>query len=236
MSGNIYKHGEIYEHDEEFDEDKHSHFNQPNSEEMETLRQFICDRVIPNFKDHRHEEYGGPQFAVLVLLNGPITDLTSGNWDFRPLTENGRPCVDSRYLTQPQQELYQNYVVARPQVHRIDPIWRRLTFFYVPERYYEHAEEMLVNEFDRLRASFACCEGRSDVMRCVIVFSWLFPCDECTSQMIRKWGPSFREENPTLQRVIIAFRVYWRRASPENCQRNRERLKENGFDILRVKC
>lgn len=246
MSANIYETGVIYEYEDNFDEDEHSFFSSVNQgelggassrEEMRTLRHFIIKELIPNFKHQRDEENGGSQFAVLLLLDSPLSAL-SRNWTFEPLTGNGRPHVNSRYCTRPPRSLYGNYVVARPQMHKVSKTLRKLLLpiFMTPEYFYEHAETILLKEFEILREKFEA--ERNQRTRCVILFSWLFPCQRCTEEIIKRFGAgSFRNRTTHhIQRVVIVFAVYWRRIPLSENWKNLTRLRDNGFDIVRVKC
>ena len=242
LSANIYENGIIYPYRQDFDEDEHTHFSPlsrgreqgclSSREELNVLRCFIRNRVIPAFRHHHDEIHGGNHFATLILLDRPLESL-SEDWVFRPLSQNGRPYIDPRYQTRPPCHLYGNYVVARPQLHRVPAVLRALTFQRVPEIFYEHAEEMLVNEFDFLRESFEANGNRISV---IVVFSWLFPCDRCTSLAIEKFGLEFRQRHSNIQRVILTFAIFWRRMSFDENWKNFERLKRNGFDVVRVNC
>ena len=200
--------------------------------ELEILQSFIAERVIPDFKEHHGE--GTQHFAVLILLDQPLSSLTQ-NWCYAPLNIHGRPYIDPVYNTQPPRHLYGNYVVAHPELCLPYRIVRRLFFDKLPryKYYYNHAEEMLASEFDSLRLKFER-EGLRET-KIVILFSWLFPCDNCTTLLIEKFGPDFRRRNPTIVRVILTFAMYWKRMPYEQSRRNFERLKENQFDIVLVK-
>lgn len=241
LSANIYETGVIYEYDEDFDEDEHTFFcSSPDGDkgglgavkELKSLHFFVRNQVIPLFKDQCDEKNGGDHFATLILFSQPLSSL-SENWiGFDPLASDGRPHVDSRHRTRPPRHLYGNYVVARPQLRRVPKILRTLAFRKIPEVFYEHAEEMLVDEFDALREAF---EAINDRICVVVLFSWLFPCDHCAGRMIEKFGPDFRQRYPHVQRVVLTFAVYWRRMPFEKNWENFIRLKRNGFDIVRVK-
>ena len=246
FSANIYEVGVIYDYEEDFDEDEHTHFGQAGTEvehgemvgpegrdkELDVLRGFIRDRVVHLFKQQRDPEHGGNHFAVLILLDVPLASL-SEKWPFSPLTSTGTPYVDSRYCTRPPRSLYGNYVVSRPQKHQVSNIFRRLLFYKVPEVYYEHAEMFLLDEFNSLFKVFDA-DGKSHA-RVVIMFSWLFPCDRCTGELVRRFGHKFRADYPAIQRVILVFAVFWRRMPFDMNWKNFERLRDNGFDVVRVK-
>lgn len=203
-----------------------------HKEELNILRHFVRNAVIPNFEDQRDSIHGGNHFTVLILLENSLTSL-SENWAFKPLTSEGTPYVDSRYPTYPPRNIYENYVVARPQLHRVSKILRRILFYKVPEIYYEHAEVMLLNEFDTLCEMFEA--SRRCKTKVIILFSWLFPCQRCTSKLVEKFGQKFRMERPAVQRVILVFAVFWCRMPFEENWKNFERLKNNSFDVVRVK-
>lgn len=247
FSANIYEVGVIYEYEENFDEDEHTHFNRDEGtegehggmvrpegkdKELDVLRGFIRDKVVHLFKHQCDPVHGGNHFAVLVLLDTPLVSL-SEKWPFSPLTSTGTPYVDSRYRTRPPRNLYGNYVVARPQKHRVNNILRRFLFYKVPEIYYEHAETFLLDEFNSLFKVFEA-DGKCQA-RVVIMFSWLFPCDHCTGELIRRFGCKFRADHPAIQRVILVFAVFWRRMPFGMNWKNFERLRDNGFDVVRVK-
>lgn len=206
---------------------------QGNREELDRLRHFVRNEVIPKFRHQRDHVNGGNQFSLLLLLEEPLADSLSSEWNFKPLTDRGTPCVDSRYSTRPPRDLYENYVVARPQLHRVHRILRRLLFYKVPEVFYEHSEVMLVNEFDALWGTFEARRGGTP--KVVIVFSWLFPCDRCTSELVKKLGCEFREQHPAVQRVILAFVIFWHRMPFEENWKNFKRLQADRFDVVRVK-
>ncbi len=240
-SANIYETGRIYQYDEDFNEDDHSYYQNTfregargegmlTKEYLDSLRHFTCNELIPNFKDQRDEINGGKHFCVLLLLDHPISELSHTEKSvFDPLRHN-KPYVDSNFCSAPKRELYGNYVVTRPQFHRVNDFLRRVLFFStVPEIYYEHAEDIALNEFDILKGSF------KKFARSVILFTWLFPCDSCTLKIVNKLGPSFREANPGIDHVIIVFAIYWRRLPVEVNENNRNKLIDAGCDIVRVK-
>lgn len=235
LSAGIYT-GKVYDEEYEggFDPEVHTHFTTPPNKdagrELEILRDFICKEVIPKFKDHHEEESGGRHFVVLILLADSLSSLAD-DWKFKPLTESGQPYVDPSHLTRPPRQLYGNYIVAHPQRCSVNH-W--LTFLnFIPKFYYKHAEEILLGEFDILHGKFRTEENRE--AECIILFSWLFPCDWCTSDIINRFGCGFRVKNPAVQRVVIVFAIYWRRIPFQRNWRNFLRLKENGFDIVRIK-
>lgn len=258
-SANIYETGVVYDYPGDFDEEEHTHFgsgSDPEEElleqergegrprgvqvgtnkrsEVDILRHFVRNEIIPYFQEQRHPAHGGNHFAVLVLLEDSLSSL-SADWTFKPLTDTGTPHVDSHYSTRPPRNMYNNYIVARPQLHKVNPFLRRmLRLFYdrVPEIFYEHAELMLLNEFDTLCEMFeAHCGSKAKV---IILFSWLFPCDRCTSHLVQKFGRDFRANCPDVQRVVLVFAVYWVRMPFEENWKNFERLTESGFDVVRL--
>lgn len=264
MSANIYETGVIYDHPEDFDEDEHTHFSLDEAKEqcgaekgqlrgkggfkgvqlgtnrenklhreleLDSLRHFVRSKVIPYFQNQRDSVNGGNHFTVLILLEDSLTSL-SGDWAFKPLTDTGTPHVDSRYRTRPPRDMYDNYVVARPQLHRVSKVLKRILFHRVPEVYYEHAEVMLVNEFDTLCEVFEAHHGRET--KVIILFSWLFPCDRCTSELVQKFGRGFRADHPVVQRVVLVFTVFWCRMPFEENWENFERLRDGGLDVVRV--
>lgn len=242
LSANAYETGDVYDHEyeEDFNEEEHTHFSptdkagsiETSSErDLRILREFICNKIIPNFKHHRVSS--DRHFAILLLLDDSLSTL-SENWEFKPQTKHSNPQVDSEYCTRPSRDIYGNHVVACPQLHRVCPLLRRLLqlFFKVPSYFYEHAEEMLLTEFDILKEKFEA-EGRFETN--IILFSWLFPCNLCTNKIIKKFGREFRAKNPAVQQVIIVFVSFWRRMPFEENWNSFEKLKANGFDIVRVK-
>ena len=259
-SANIYETGVVYDYPEEFDEEEHTHFNLeggPEEEPLDTeespkrreggpkgvqmgtnkgseldiLRHFVRKKVIPHFQKQRNPKHGGDHFAVLLLLEDSLTSL-SGDWTFKPLTETGSPYVDSRYRTRPPSNMYDNYIVARPQLHKVCSFVRKILFDRVPEIYYEHAEVMLLNEFDTICEMFEAHRGRKT--KVIILFSWLFPCDRCTNNLVQKFGCGFRAERPAVQRVVLVFAVFWHRMPFEENWKNFGKLRESGFDVVRL--
>lgn len=263
MSANIYETSVIHDYPEDFNEDDHTSFSsgeRPGEEEgrrgqkdgekgegalnggrlgrtgnneLDILRQFIRNKVIPEFQNQRDSVHGGNHFTVLILLENSSLHCLSGDWTFKPLRSTGAPYVDSRYRTRPPRDLYENYVVARPQLHRVNKILRTLLFHKVPEIFYEHAETMLLSEFDVILEMFEA--RRRCETKVIILFCWLFPCDRCTGELIRKFGHGFRTKHPAVQRVILVFAIFWCRMPFEKNWENFERLKESGFDVVRVK-
>ena len=231
----------MYDYEQEFRQEEHTHITHEGEagegdtmieSELKILQSFIAERVIPDFKEHHSE--GTRHFAVLVLLDQPLLSLTK-NWHFAPLTAQGRPYIDPVYNTRPPRHLYGNYVVAHPELCLPYRIVRRVLFDKLPRYnyYYNHAEAMIINEFDSLRRKFESEENRET--KIVILFSRLFPCDNCTTLLIEKFGQEFRHCNPTIKRVVLTFATYWKRIPYEQNRRNFERLKESQFDIVLVK-
>lgn len=237
----------VYSYEGEYQEEQHTHFRTgvreeeceeeeeraSVEEELRILRTFVRQDIVPSFKEHHGE--GTRHFAVLLLLDKPLSSLAE-DWHYRPLMSHGRPYVDPRFSTQPPRELYGNYVVAHPELCRPYRILRGIFFNTLPKYkyYYDHAEEMLFEEFDALQSAFE--RGQGQKVKFVILFSWLFPCDRCTDKVIKKFGAEFRRANPNIQRVIVVFALYWRRIPLEQNWRNFKRLKESGFDIVLAKC
>lgn len=261
LSANIYETGVVYDYPEDFNADDHTHFTSGDRSEkdqgknkgwkvgkgalnrgplggvdgngeLNILRHFISNAVFPDFQNQRDAVHGGNHFAVLILLEKSLHSL-SGDWSFRPLKSTGAPYIDSRYRMHPPRKMYGNYVVARPQLHKVNKILRTILFRKVPDIFYEHAEAMLVNEFDTLCEMFeASCRHETKV---IILFSLLFPCDRCTGELVKKFGHRFRTRHPAVQRVILVFALFWHRIPFDENWRNFERLKQSGFDIVRVK-
>lgn len=262
MSANIYETGVVYDYPEDFNEDDHTYFglrerlreeggtnegrkghemgegalnggllgrSRGTNTELNILRRFIRNEVIPNFQNQRDSVHGGNHFTVLILLENCL----SGNWTFKPLSSTGAPYVDSRYCTRPPRDIYDNYVVARPQLHRVNNVFRTILFRKVPEIFYEHAEVMLVKEFDTLCEMFEA--SRRCETKVIILFSWLFPCDRCTGELVKKFGREFRTKHPAVERVVLVFAVFWHRMPFDENWKNFERVKESGFDVVRVK-
>lgn len=201
--------------------------------ELDSLRHFVRRKVIPYFQNQRDSVNGGDHFAVLILLEGSLASLSTGDWEaFKPLMDTGTPHVDSRHRTRPPRNMYDNYVVARPQLHRVSKVLRQILFHRVPEVFYEHAEVMLLNEFDTLCEVFE--EHHGCEAKVIILFSWLFPCSRCTSELVHKFGHEFRTEHPAVQRVVVVFAVYWCRMPFEENWENFKRLRDGGLDVVRV--
>ena len=146
----------MYDYEQEFHQEEHTHITHEGEagegdtmieSELKILQSFIAERVIPDFKEHHSE--GTRHFAVLVLLDQPLLSLTK-NWHFAPLTAQGRPYIDPVYNTRPPRHLYGNYVVAHPELCLPYRIVRRVLFDKLPRYnyYYNHAEAMIINEFD----------------------------------------------------------------------------------------
>ncbi len=128
------------------------------SREESRLRTFVQTTIIPNFNEQRIR---GDQFAVLILLDCDLKDITS------TILSPQYPMVDRKYPYYPHPQKQNNYLVARPDMQ-----WYGTT----------HAEVMLIDNFDSLwRAYLWSHSGREP--QHILLYSWIMPCKNCTKRI-----------------------------------------------------
>ena len=174
------------------------------------LKDFIINRVIPNFHGQRQEGY---QFAVLILA-GKLKNL-----HFYP-NHNGTPLVDNTFPMYPlcpgypNQPWHVNYLVARPL--EIPNVIRRV-----------HCEETLFSHLHCLQVS---CEQHVCKAEHIILYSWMQPCTTCTTYII----DVLQANNFQQARKTIAYTIEWEELSAQANWQNRQRLINAGIHIQKV--
>ena len=191
------------------------------------LKQLIRQQILENFHLQRKS---GSQFAVVLLLNG---NISGQQLSFKPCDSNRKPLYNSNHAFYPPSTEYVNYIVARPSVKPN----RLVKFLYLAvarsKHYQIHAEEVILPEFETFVERFKA--NNHSYPNTVILFSWLFPCTLCTNMIIEELtGALFRQQYPTIQNIVLAYKTYWRRVSKEENEMNMVRLKKEGFKLVRV--
>lgn len=191
------------------------------------LKHLLRQQVIEKFHPQRKS---GSQFAVFMLLDGRKSGY---RLTFKPCDSDRKPLCDSNHIFYPSPTEYVNYIVSRPSIKPN----RIVKFLYLAvarsHHYQTHAEEVIFPEVGTLVERFKM-ENHS-CPNTIILFSWLFPCTVCTDLIIENLsGAGFRQQYPTIQNIILAYKSYWKRVSKDENEKNVVRLRQEGFKLVRV--
>ena len=172
---------------------------------------FIADKVIPSFARQRQQRYPC-QFAVLLLI--PESDRHNINRvHFKPQDINQQPLVNKKRYS-PNRNSYRNYVVARPHLTRQDHVI--------------HSERTLLQELPRLWKAFKASYGSTT---CIILYSWLMPCPECTEKICHTLQNTAYENKS----VIVAYTNDWEKVPAAENKKSRATLQAAGIEVEEVK-
>ena len=142
----------------------------------------------------------GGQFAVLIFTAESRLNRMGG-MQFQP----SEPLVNNRYSYFPRNNLG-NYIVARPDGGR-------------------HCEMIIFHQRHLLQGVY-----RNVNARCIILYSWIFPCTGCTNEILRY----YRNILPPRPKMIVVYTVQWDELADEENQRNIYRMRQAEIIVVRV--
>lgn len=170
------------------------------------FHEFMQSQVIPRFRKQCTRKDSG-DFAMLVFTHiDSLWDIESVQ--FRQITFNGKPLVDSKLTTYPEQYRYDNYIVARTSET-------------------EHPEALIANKVPALLAAFGKAERcyiRNPVPKFGILYTRSVPCGQCTEKIIKSLAGVCRKQ------TVMAY-------SEENTLDGKEsiqRLTAAGFIVVKI--
>ena len=158
--------------------------------------------VIDLFNGQRQE---GDQFAVLIFTAEHKLSRM-GNIQFRA-PQHATDYVNKNYSYFPRGDLT-NYLVARPDNGR-------------------HCEEIMLDQEYRLWNAYK--DHHSTGPRCIILYSWLLPCSDCTREII-----AYHTHTRPAVKLIVVFTAKWHYLDESENDNNITRMQEAGIDVHRV--
>ena len=157
--------------------------------------------VIDLFNGQRQE---GDQFAVLIFTAEHKLSRM-GNIQFRA-PQHATDYVNKNYSYFPRGDLT-NYLVARPDNGR-------------------HCEEIMLDQEYRLWNAYK--DHHSTGPGCIILYSWLLPCSDCTSEII-----AYHTHTRPAVKLIVVFTSACYQDESQNLN-NITRMQEAGIKIHKV--
>ena len=164
----------------------------------------FIQNVIDLFNGQRLKE---DQFAVLIFT-AESTLSRMGEIKFQA-PGHTTYLVDNTYPYFPHHNL-KNYLVARP-----DGDGRH------------HCEKILLDHEDQLWDAYT--EDHPTGPKCIILYSWLLPCSECTSEIL-----TYHTRTRPAVKLIVVFTSGWRRQSNSVNLNNIARMQDADIDVHQV--
>ena len=116
------------------------------------------------------------------------------------------PITNNSKLSMPDD--YHNYIVARPLNDS------------------HHAEEVILENLNQLWKGFMS-HNHGIPPKCLILYSWNFPCTRCTDLIIRSFNkPPYKSVS-----VIVAATAYWEKELHETRHQNEAKMKGEHFCV-----
>ena len=189
---------------------------------------FIRSQVITPFQWQRKE---GRHFAVLFLVGEK--DLKQiWRTEFSPKDHSGNVLVDNGSHIFPQRGHYKNYIAARPSmslssgddIHTEPVLLQEL-----PQLWGIYMKGSQLNSSKNSNLHLKNCHLREKYPSYIVLYSWLFPCSNCTDVII-----STMTQYPyNLAEVIVAYtKPWWREA--KHTEKNKRRMEERGLRVVKV--
>ena len=142
------------------------------------------------------------QFAVLIFT---AESTSMGEIEFQAPGHTTH-LVDNTYPYFPRHNL-KNYLVVRPGMGH-------------------HCEKILLDHEDQLWNAYT---DHPTGPKCIILYSWLLPCSECTSKIL-----TYHTHTRPAVKLIVVFTSGWRRQSNSVNLNNIARMQEAGIDVHQV--
>lgn len=174
---------------------------------------FIVQRIIPDFSGQRKTYYY--QFAVVVLLSE--SDLVNiEQMSFFPSDFSGKPILDKTVPLMPRDPAnYRNYLVARTS-----------NKYHSEEKLFGQCSELTETPFNHLCSAYV--DHNHSNPKCILIYSWNFPCSQCTDLIVRSLG----EKPHKGVSVVVAHTAIWKLDSDH--EKNRKRLESKNITVKRV--
>jgi hypothetical protein len=175
---------------------------------------FIGRRIIPDFSHQRKTCYY--QFAVVALFSE--RDLVNiQQMGFYPSDLLGKPILDKTVAVMPKDPAsYRNYIVARTtnNYHSEEKLFGR------------HCSELTDTPFNHLWRAY--WKHNHSHPKCIMIYSWNFPCSCCTDTIIKSLG----EAPYNSVSVIVAHTTFWSRDTDH--EMSRKRLESKNISVEHV--
>ena len=170
---------------------------------------FKGQRMLPGkYRSLGQKQSTQKQFAVLYLFSSKKNVLSC----IGKKTEDGEVYTDNSKMLFPLDDGLSNYVTARP--HKYVPIFKG-----------RHAEELIAGKFAKLVEAY---KKEEKEIRCIVLYTWLFPCKDCAADIISKIQQA--EVSTNVPIYILYSRDY------RNKEKEKEDIKINlEFNRIHVK-
>ena len=174
---------------------------------------FIIQRIIPDFRGQRKTCYY--QFAVVVLLSE--SDLANiKKMSFFPSDFSGKPILDKTVPLMPRDRAnLRNYLVARTS-----------NKYHSEEKLFRQCSESMETPFNGLYSAYV--DHNHSHPKCILIYSWNFPCSQCTDLIVRSLGEKPYKELS----VVVAHTAIWKHDSSH--EKNRKRLESKNITVKHV--
>ena len=174
----------------------------PNVITEKDIEQFI-KRVIAAFEEQRVKS----QFATLILCSKEDYQSSFKSVRFSS-NDLDKPILDYRKELMPQQYDMYKYLCARPSGK-------------------VHAESILLKQLDNLLSGYQ--SKKYELPSCIVLYSWITPCSDCTELIIDKLCTPPYDDIPT----VVAYTTNTH-AKGDNVEKARQRLRDSGFTVQQV--
>ena len=153
---------------------------------------FINHRIIPNFRGQCKSYF--KQFAVVLLLSEHDL-LNIEQMSFYP-NLSGKPILNKAVAVMPRKPAsYRNYIVARTNNR-----------CHSEKKLFGNCSELTDTPFTHLWRAYL--EHYHSYPKCIMIYSWNFPCSDCTDLIIKSLGeltPYSRVSTYT----VVAHTKFW---------------------------
>ena len=175
---------------------------------LDAFDKFIINKVISVFHRQRQER---DQFAVLIFTEESELSRMRKT-QFQPCDPRAwcnTPLVNNTYPYFPRSNLG-NYLVARPDEGR-------------------HCEKIFFRQIHLLQNAYRGVYPRGP--NCIILYSWLLPCSDCTSEILRYYLNIL----PPRPKMVVAYTICWCEVIEAVNQRNIEQMEQAGIIVRNIK-
>ena len=173
---------------------------------------FIDQRIIPDFSGQRKSCYY--QFAVVYFSE--LNRLNIKQTSFHPSDLLEKPILDKAVPVMPNNPAsYGNYIVARTSNR-----------YHSEEKLFGNCSELTDTPFNHLWRAYL--EHHHSYPKCIIIYSWNFPCSRCTDLILKSVGePPYSSVN-----TVLAHTAFW--SKDTHHEMNRKRLESKNIAVERV--
>jgi hypothetical protein len=171
---------------------------------------FVNQRIIPEFSGQHKSTF--KQFAVVGLFS-KCDVVNIQQMRFHP-DLLGKPILDKTVPVMPRDPAsYRNYIVARTtkNYHSEEKLFGR------------HCSELTDTPFNHLWRAY--WKHNHSHPKCIMIYSWNFPCSCCTDTIIKSLG----EAPYNSVSVIVAHTTFWSRDTDH--EMSRKRLESKNISV-----